>query len=173
MAADHNLIIDDRRSGDYSATIGENWRLVTDGVMGGVSQGRLTPDMVEHRRCLRMQGRISLDHNGGFIQASLDLAKQVPSDIATYGGVLLEIYGNGEQYNVHLRTRANRLPWQSYRATFHAAPVWERIQIPFGEFAPYRIDEPLDIRGLTRIGIVAIGREFEADLCIGRLEFYR
>jgi hypothetical protein len=32
---------------------------------------------------------------------------------------------------------------------------------------------PLDLQRLLRVGVVAIGRAFEADLCLGKLALYR
>ena len=81
--------------------------------------------------------------------------------------------GNGESYSVHLRTSDAVRPWQSYRAHFVAQPEWGSIELPFAEFTPHRLDAPLDPRRLKRIGIVAIGRAFAADLNLAQLEFYR
>lgn len=173
MATADTLIIDDRSSGDFQATSGNAWRLITDGVMGGVSNGRLSIDVVEDQNCLRLRGEVKLDNNGGFIQAALDLSQQTLDVIQNYTGLMLAVYGNDEQYNVHLRTHDTRLPWQSYRASFTAAPRWQQLRTPFTEFAPYRVDNPLSVSRLHRIGIVAIGRKFEPDLCIGTLALYR
>ena len=71
-----------------------------------------------------------------------------------------------------MRTDDLWLPWQSYRATFQAPARWQTMQLPFAEFSAYRTRKPLDITALQRIGVVAIGRAFSADLCIGRLGFY-
>ena len=43
----------------------------------------------------------------------------------------------------------------------------------FANFDAYRTDTPLDLRKLRRIGIVAIGRAFEANVAIGSIRFYR
>lgn len=173
MTEENLLIIDDRQTADYSATLGSEWRLVTDGVMGGVSQGQLFLDEIAGRPCLRLRGNISLENNGGFVQAALDLPHDSLPNVADYMGVLIQVYGNGEQYNVHLRTRDMWLPWQSYRATFTAANQWQTLRLPFAVFEAHRIGQPLDIRQLKRIGLVAIGREFEADLCLGGIALYR
>jgi len=37
--ADDYFVIDDRQSSDMTATLGSSWRLITDGVMGGLSSG--------------------------------------------------------------------------------------------------------------------------------------
>jgi hypothetical protein len=166
-------LIDDRQSGDLQATIGTPWRLITDGVMGGVSSGSLGLDRREGRNCLRLQGDVSLENNGGFIQAALQLAPSGALDASAYAGVELDVYGNGEAYNVHLKTSRVWLPWQHYRASFLAEPGWHTVRVPFAAFEGYRIGAALDPAGLERIGIVAYGRAFTADLCIGRVAFYR
>jgi hypothetical protein len=173
VAQDNILIIDDRNHRGYLSTSGSEWRLITDRVMGGISAGQLFPEVVANQTCLRLQGDVKLDNNGGFIQAALDLSKDTLQEIQNYTGLSLAVQGNNEQYNVHLRTRDNSLPWQSYRATFTATPEWNELHIPFVVFVPYRTSKALDISRLTRIGIVAIGREFRAELCIGKLGLYK
>ena len=173
MASQPDLVIDDRSSGELQSSYGPAWRLIADGVMGGVSQGQLTADTVAGRSCLRLRGEVSLKNRGGFVQAALDTDGDGPLDAAGYRGVLLEVYGNGEQYNLHLRTADVWLPWQAYRASFMAPAAWRTVRIPFSAFSGYRIGSALDTGALERIGLVAIGRAFTADLCLARLALYR
>lgn len=173
VMADDLMIIDDRRTGDYRSTLGTSWRLITDGVMGGVSNGQLTLDTIGSKTCLRLRGDVRLDNSGGFVQAALDITGETAFDASAYSGVILEVYGNAQQYNLHLRTDDVWLPWQSYRATFHAPADWHTVRLPFTEFTGSRIGTPLNIKRLERIGIVAIGRAFKADLCLARLALYR
>jgi len=172
-AEDTMNLIDDRQSGDLQSSLGTQWRLVTDGVMGGVSSGTLRLDRQEGRDCLHLQGEVSLENNGGFIQAALELAQSGVLDATGYNGVELDVYGNGEAYNVHLKTSRVWLPWQHYRASFMAEPGWHTVRVPFAAFEGYRIGAAFDPARLERIGIVAYGRAFTADLCIGRVAFYR
>ncbi len=173
MADPNNHIIDDRSSGDLSATSGNSWRLVTDNVMGGISRGQLIIDKIEQRPCLHMQGEVKLDNNGGFVQIALNLSDTILKDITDYQGITIDVLGNDEAYNLHLRSDDLWLPWQSYRMTFNATPKWQTLRIPFIEFKPYRTNTALNISELTRIGFVAIGREFTADLCVARVGLYR
>ncbi len=173
VMADDLLIIDDRTHGDYESALGTRWRLVTDGVMGGVSQGTLLADHIDDRDCLHLRGEVRLENNGGFVQAALDLTNTAAFDATSYNGLLLDVYGNGERYNLHLRTTDNWLPWQSYRADFTATPGWQTVRLPFTDFTAYRISKPLNLTRLERIGIVAIGRAFQADLCVARVTLYR
>ena len=166
------LILDEHGSQNAVARTGTSWRLITDSVMGGVSHARMTPHRQAGRNCLHLQGDVRLDNQGGFVQLALDLGQGGTLDASGYQGVLLDVYGNAETYNVHLRTTDMWLPWQSYRASFTAPAEWRTIRIPFARFEPYRIRKALDIRHLKRLGVVAIGRAFSADLCIARLALY-
>ena len=65
------------------------------------------------------------------------------------------------------------MPGQSYRSSFRAIPGWQTLRLPFSGFTPYRIRSALDLARLERIGLVAIGRAFEADLCVAKVAFYR
>ena len=80
--------------------------------------------------------------------------------------------GNGERYDIRLRTTDVTRPQQSYRQEFVASNGWQTIRLPFADFVPHRIETPLDLTRLKRIGLVAIGREFTADLAVARIGFY-
>lgn len=171
-AADSPLILDDRASGSLCANNGACWQALSDTVMGGVSDGRLKPVLIEARPCLRLSGEVSLLNNGGFVQASLDLDAAGLFDARGYTGIEIEVFGNDESYNLHLRSADTRIVWQSYRTSFLALPRWQTLRLPFAGFQPYKTDKPLDLSKLRRLGVVAIGREMRADICIARLSFY-
>ncbi len=173
LMADDMLIIDDRRTGGFESALGSAWRIVTDDVMGGVSSGEISLHTIDHRPCLCLQGDVRLENSGGFIQAALDIENTDAADASAYSGILLEVYGNDEEYNLHLRTDDVWLPWQSYRASFSAPARWQTMRLPFAQFSGYRIGKKLDLENLERIGLVAIGRAFTADLCIAKLALYR
>jgi len=172
LMAGEMLLIDTRWNNDTQSDIGSRWRLISDNVMGGVSDGSLSPHSIDGKSCLRLSGSVRLENSGGFIQAALDIGQTQASDASGFRGLMIEVYGNNEQYNLHLRTDDVWLPWQSYRASFQAPAHWHEVKLPFESFTGYRIGKKLDIGHLKRIGIVAIGREFGADLCIGKLALY-
>ena len=168
------MLIDGFTGLDPVSNLGTAWRAVSDQVMGGVSRARVTRETVGGRPCLRLSGNVRLDNNGGFIQAALDLAPADGTfDASNFTGLRITTRGNGETYAVHLRTIDARRPWQSYRAQFVAGDAWARISLPFDGFEPHRLSAALDKRVLRRIGLVAIGRAFTADLMISELAFYR
>ncbi|MCW8858698.1 MAG: CIA30 family protein [Deltaproteobacteria bacterium] len=164
-----DLIIDDRSSTTLSSNLGTEWRLVTDQVMGGISEGTLRLDTYNGQSCLRLQGEVSTENNGGFIQMALDLTTDKNFDASSYSGIELKIAGNSEDYNIHLRTTDLWFPWQSYRAGFKTTSDWQSLFIPFAAFEPYRTGRTLNLERLKRIGFVAIGREMTSDLCIGKV----
>ena len=168
-----DTIIDDLSRPSGQTPRGTAWELISDRVMGGVSNGALTRQQVSGRAALRLTGTVSLENNGGFLQMALDLRPDGGAvDARGHGGLALDVLGNGERYNVHLRTADVTRPWQSYRAAFTAPAQWTTLHLPFADFAPHRLDAPLDLSSLRRIGIVAIGRTFEADIALGGLRFY-
>ncbi len=149
------------------------WQVITDTVMGGVSQGTLQLAEIEGRIAARMRGAVSTENNGGFIQIAMDLSPDGGAfDAGGFNGIAAELLGNGEAYGLHLRTTDLARPQQSYRHPLLAAPHWQVIEFPFAGFIPHRTDVPFDPRKLRRIGLVAIGREFDADLSVARLWLY-
>ncbi|EKE43444.1 hypothetical protein OCGS_2482 [Oceaniovalibus guishaninsula JLT2003] len=159
--------IDDFDRAADPAEVGTDWELIADRVMGGRSLGTLERGIVQGRMALRMIGDVSLENDGGFVQFARDVAP--PPEGAE--GLELDVIGNGETYNVHLRTGDVTRPWQSYRQSFDAPPDWRTIRLPFAGFQAHRIDAPLDLTTLRRIGIVAIGRAFRADVALAAIRY--
>lgn len=150
------------------------WRGFSDRVMGGVSRENVSRDVIDGQPCMRLTGDVCLDNNGGFIQMAMDLASEGETlDASSFRGVLLHVRGNGETYGAHLRTIDAVRPWQSYRAVLVAGADWKEVRIPFSDFHPYRIAAPLDVARIRRLGLVAIGRAFHADLAVAQAALYR
>ncbi len=167
-----DFIIDDRMNDGLNSSLGLEWRLFTDQVMGGVSTGHLSRETYQARSCLRMQGNISTQNNGGFVQIALPLTKQQYFDASAYAGIEMEVAGNNELYNLHIRTAGLRFPWQSYRVSFRAIDDWQKIRIPFSAIKPYKTTQKFRRDKIERLGLVGIGREFHADLYLASLKFY-
>lgn len=168
------MVIDDFSGAGELSALGTSWRGVSDRVMGGVSQAIVDRGVFDGRPALRLSGDVRLENNGGFIQASLALGTDGSTfDASAFTGIRLTVRGNGERYGVHLRTPDNVRPWQSYRAEFVAGAEWQTVDLPFSSFKPHRLETPLDVSRLKRIGLVAIGRAFTAELVVADLRFYR
>ena len=167
-----DMIIDDRSSASMLSALGTEWRLVTDTVMGGRSSGSIALDNHNGRDCLRMRGNVSTENNGGFVQMSLPLSERGVFDATDYDGIELEVSGNEESYNLHFRTAGLWFPWQSYRATFNASAGWQTVRIPFTTLEAYKTSQKFPQHELKRVGLLGIGRNFQADLCLASIRFY-
>ncbi len=166
-------VIDDLRHASPLAVTGNGWALISDRVMGGVSAGTMRREVVVGRDAIRMQGGVSLENSGGFLQVAVYLGGDGGEvDARNWTGIQLDVFGNNQTYNLHLRTSDIQRPWESYRQGFAAPSSWTTVELPFSDFVPHRTERPLNIARLRRIGIVAIGREFTADISIADIRFY-
>ncbi len=150
------------------------WAYIADTVMGGVSSGGITAATVAGRPATRLTGDVSLDNNGGFVQMAFDLLPDGSAfDASDWAGISLDVMGNGEVYDLRLRTSDLTRPWQSYRTEIEATPDWTTITLPFTSFERHRTDAPFDASKLRRVGVLGIGREFRADVAVAGVQLYR
>ena len=75
------------------------WSFFSDGVMGGVSSGKALLKKSGQDNFVRIEGNVSTDNNGGFIQIRHNLIKPLEE---TTRGLRLKVRGNGEKYYIHL-----------------------------------------------------------------------
>ena len=106
------------------------WRVVNDGVMGGLSQSGL--EITSAARAV-FAGVLSLENNGGFASV-----RRLPHDykLAGYDGLGLRVRGDGRTYQLRVRTN-ERFDGVSYRAEFTTRPgEWSTLRIPFSSLEP-------------------------------------
>ncbi|WP_022703731.1 CIA30 family protein [Pseudorhodobacter ferrugineus] len=150
------------------------WEYVADGVMGGVSRGGMQEEMFRGRMATVLRGGVSLDNNGGFVQIAFDLCHDGAGfDASDWDGIELETCGNGERYDIRLRTDQLTRPWQSFRSDFIAAQEWRSHRVAFDAVEAHKTDARFDPAHLRRIGILAIGREFQAEVAVANIRLYR
>ena len=91
-----------------------------------------------------------------------------------YEGLRLLVRGNGENYNIHIRTGMTFMPWQYYSVEFKTSPNWNEIIIPFSNFKRSNFYQPRGFKSkdIATLGIVAYGRDYEADIDLAKIEFY-
>ncbi len=151
-----------------------DWDFVADTVMGGVSQGRIDDVTIDGRAAMRLTGSVSLENDGGFVQMAFDLADGGGAmDASGWSGIEIDVLGNGETYDLRLRTDQLSRPWQSFRTEFTAPESWTTLRFPFSDFVPHKTDAAFDPARLRRMGVVAIGREFEADVAVSGVRLFR
>ena len=168
--ADTNEIIYSFSSDSY-----RHWQFVSDGVMGGLSTGKLTFEKDGEVDFGRLTGDVTTKNNGGFIQFRANVSFDKTGDHGQMiKGVRLTGRGNGAKYFIHFRTSDNRRPSDYYSAEFQTGLEWNSIDLPFSKFKRSRFDNSILLNGnkIQSMGIVAYGREHIADVSISKIEFY-
>tara|TARA_B110000003_G_scaffold215896_1_gene215284 strand:+ start:631 stop:1248 length:618 start_codon:yes stop_codon:yes gene_type:complete len=168
--ADTNEIIYSFSSDSY-----RHWQFVSDGVMGGLSTGKLTFEKDGEVDFGRLTGDVTTKNNGGFIQFRANVSFDKTGDQGQMiKGVRLTGRGNGAKYFIHFRTSDNRRPSDYYSAEFQTGLEWNSIDLPFSKFKRSRFDNSILLNGnkIQSMGIVAYGREHIADVSISKIEFY-
>ena len=147
----------------------QSWSYVADTVMGGVSEG--SSGYVEEEASIRLSGTVSTKNNGGFIQVRTSMTSV---DLKEKKGIRIQVKGNNEIYNIHLRNGSSRLPWQYYAAEFMAPDNWVTIELPFSTFKKSStfMKTSMDPTSLKSVGVVAYGRDYIADIHIKMIELY-
>ena len=164
--------------GDFSkpyniSKLGTEWRLVTDRVMGGLSDGKHGFGKDDRFGYINMKGNVSLKNNGGFVQIALPLViDSKPFDAAGFSGVRFWAKGNSEKYYVHLRNSQTKMPWQYYSAEFNVSKNWQQIEILFEQFKPQALNSKMKIDRLSQIAIVGAKKAYKIDISVGPIEFY-
>lgn len=105
-----------------------NWRIVDDVVMGGISNGNFKLNKDGHGE---FYGAISLENNGGF--SSLRYRFQ-PKDVKNYQFVVLRVKGDAKKYQ--FRVKDNVSNYYSFIAVFQTSEEWQTIKIPLLEMYP-------------------------------------
>ena len=75
----------------------KTWSFFSDGVMGGVSSGKAMLRNSGQDNFVRIEGNVSTENNGGFIQIRHNLKKPLEETIK---GIRLKVRGNGENYYI-------------------------------------------------------------------------
>ena len=172
VKANENIMILDDLSTPGTTTQKQNWAFFTDGVMGGLSQGKAVISNVDGTDCYHMTGNVTTENNGGFIQIRNQLKPSVSTN--EFEGIYLKVYGNYEDYSIHLRTSLTMAPWQYYKFSFKTANKWNKIKAPFSEFKKSNAYQPSVLVGqnINSIGLVAGFKDFTADICLSEIGFY-
>ena len=111
---------------------GQRWRVVNDGVMGGLSYGqaRLMEDKV------LFQGEISLDNNGGFSSLRSPYGR---FDLSQYKTVTIRLKTQGQGFALQLyRSRVWYEPYLRHAIQAEEGE-WTTVTIPLADFENTRV----------------------------------
>lgn len=144
------------------------WRSISDQVMGGVSQGQLQSS----NEIVNLQGHVSLENNGGFLQMQTVLPSSL--EMQNYQGISLHICSEFTT-EIQLLIKSSQLwmPWQSYRATIHVSPEWQEFIIPFTQFQPYKTKTPLNPQRITKFAVLAGGQIMDVNISLKHFGLYQ
>ena len=147
---------------DEINSFNEKWEFISDQVMGGVSTGSLKLIEEDSKKFLRLQGSVSTQNNGGFIQfrSKFNFAER------NFKGLKLKIRGIPSKYYIHITTQYTLLPWQYYSGEFVASENWNEVKIMFKNFKKSNFYQPSKFHSsdIKSIGFVAFGKDFDAQL---------
>ena len=131
------------------------WRIVNDGVMGGLSKGQLN---VSDDGILTFKGNLSLRNNGGFSSLRTERLKL---DLGDADGVKLRVKGDGRTYQMRFNTDARFRGMEvSFKADFDTRKgEWTEVNIPFSDFVgSFRgmtlRNEKFDPSKISRVGML-------------------
>jgi len=127
------------------------WRSINDGVMGGISSGRMR--MLETTAVF--EGNLSLENNGGFASVR---SGALDSDLDGFTGFRVRIRGDGKRYQFRAHT-SGAFDGPSYLCTFDTRKdEWQEIALPFSKFeASFRGRALPDFPALKPDEIVTLG----------------
>ena len=106
----------------------KEWRIVNDGVMGGLSKSTLSLTPAGFGK---FSGRILLENNGGFASVQIDKFTQVEKDIKF---IVLRV--KGDRKNYEFRLKSNRSQNESYVQKFSTSGEWQTIKLAINSFEP-------------------------------------
>lgn len=116
-------------------TVGD-WRIVNDGVMGGISKSSL---LLTNSGQGKFSGHVSLANNGGF--TSIQLNKKIGLT-AENKFILLKVKGDGKRYEFRIKAKTSQNA--SYVHPFSTTGEWELIKLPLAQFYPQFFGRVLD-----------------------------
>jgi NADH dehydrogenase [ubiquinone] 1 alpha subcomplex assembly factor 1 len=134
------------------------WPHINDGVMGGVSSGKMSAG----DGYATFQGTVSFANNGGFSSVR---SQAVVHDLSAFAGLVLRVRGDGKRYGFRLKTDAS-FDGVSYQFQIEPpAGEWTEISAPFTDFIPvYRgrvvgDHPPLDPSRIATFGLMISRQE--------------
>ena len=110
---------------------GGRWRIVNDGVMGGLSSSKAT---LSDSGIIQFSGIVSLENNGGFASLRSPVKNY---DFEKYSGIEIRIKGDGQRYSLSMKETAY-FTGSFYTENFETRKdEWITFKIPFDSFALY------------------------------------
>jgi hypothetical protein len=150
----------------------QNWRIMNDGVMGGLSDCTIT----WNPKSLEFNGNISTANNSGFSSFRSPFSNY---DLSKYEGIKIKYKSNGLPTSIVLET--SKRWWEPYYLfALPSSEDWTVMKVKFEDFPMIRMTSKTkntlsnnDLNDIVRIGFMNLAKEegafgFEVDF----MEFY-
>lgn len=131
----------------------DDWTVVNDNVMGGISRGKL--EFTENTALF--SGKLSLENNGGFASIRSPYGEY---DIAEYESIEIKCRGYGGEFDVVL---TDQQPYYlpRYKGKFIPKEEWQIFKWPLRELKGYRLGQATGqtisdeiLRQIIRFGVI-------------------
>ena len=106
----------------------DNWQIVNDGVMGGLSDSSFQLNQEGYGK---FSGHVSLENNGGFASVRLPTVIKLENKKQE---IVLKIKGDGKTYQCRLKS--SRSQSESYVHEFNTTGEWQTIKLTLNDFYP-------------------------------------
>ena len=130
----------------------KEWQTVNDGVMGGVSEGKLK---VTAEKTLEFFGTLSLENNGGFASVRTKAKKL---NLEKGDTLVAKVRGDAREYSLNLYVNKPLVAF-SYRATVPTKKgEWIEVKVPLDKFEATSFGRPvLDAGPVNPTEVNALG----------------
>jgi len=130
-----------------------NWTVVNDSVMGGLSEGKLNYT----KNSVTFEGELSLANNGGFASFQSPTGEY---DLSKFKKVTIRHRGYGGTFGFRLKTsEPYYLPY--YKVEFEPTKEWQEKSFALKNFAEWRLSDKTgdkisenDLTEIIRMGII-------------------
>ncbi|OVE75796.1 hypothetical protein BVX98_06985 [bacterium F11] len=143
------MIFDFKSESDFN-----KWFSINDGVMGGVSSGRLEPSGAH---TALFKGNVSFENNGGFSSVR---SEKINIDFSGTSALILRVKGDGKKYKFRIQSSIHPSD-VLYECVFHpSSSDWEEVTLPYKEFNVVRRgmrlknEPPLDASTIQSLGFL-------------------
>jgi len=138
----------------FPADVPEEWIVVNDGVMGGLSRSEFVTSADGHAT---FRGELSLENNGGFASVRGYVADGIPPGARE---LEIRVRGDGRTYQLRLRM-GESFDGVAYAWEFATeADAWQTVRLPLAGFSPTyrgfrpRNAPPLELEAVRQLGLM-------------------
>jgi hypothetical protein len=136
----------------------KDWRIVNDGVMGGISNSSISLTDAGQGQ---FSGHVSLANNGGFASVQLNTSIKLA---AHQKFIVLRVKGDGKRYEFRLKGATSQS--ESYVHQFATTGEWETVKLAISEFYPQfrgrKLDKPnFNFDGIEQLSFLIANKQEE------------